>query len=111
MKLLIITTMALTLAACTSTDMALLSGNYDSAFRIFQGHGVISQNADGTKSFRFVIAEDAFDSIITSEASIEESRLRMLGQFLGKENQCNNGYKVTNRTTVQSNVIYEGDCL
>lgn len=94
------------LVGCSTTQTALWSGNYDAAFALMQGEGTMIQQPDGRQGFRYAISANAFEGL---PGDPEETRRKMLSQWLGNTQGCPKGYDVK-RTEAGGAVIYEGVC-
>lgn len=97
--------------ACTTTQGALLSGNFGGAFAMMDGTGTFIQQPDGTRGFRYVIQSNAYEGMV--EGNAENLRHEALGRWLGNNDACGNGYVIDKRThhtqTIDA-IIYEGHC-
>lgn len=99
------------LCGCTATQMALYSGNPDTAIDLMSGQGSLTQQPDGTIGFRYLIPKDAYKGFVASDH--ESLRIDALGRWLGSEQACSEGYKIDRRienTSPINVIIYEGHC-
>lgn len=102
--------LALALAACSPTDLALMTGDHDAMFDMMAGTGAVSRAPDGTDTFRWVVRTDAYDSVAPADDH-EAVREQMLAQWLGAQQACPDGYEITSQSEAMDILIYEGRCL
>ncbi|MGV0981227.1 MAG: hypothetical protein ACOYB0_02570 [Polynucleobacter sp.] len=100
------------LSACSISDSALYTGNFDTAIALKKGAGSVYRSADGKTSFRFVIREDASSQIEKdNEKEHENYRISMLQKWIGEKYICMSGYQINSVSKAQDGYIfYEGTC-
>jgi len=81
---------------------------------MMQGTGVVNVSPSGETTFRFVVNANAWDGLGLSPQQIEEARMTAIGNFLGEEKQCLDGYSITSKSLQEHDMfsayVYEGKC-
>lgn len=98
----------ISLSGCTYSEMALVSGGPMAQVNYLSGHGQFNQSPDGVTQFAFSVPiEPAFgmDSTV-------KSRNAILGNWLGSQKGCPDGYVIDRRTpeVVKGYELIEGHC-
>ena len=69
----------------------------------------MTQNPDGSRSFRYAIPTDAYDGLIAPE-QIEHQRTEMLARWVVSEHACPGAYAISRRYEQAGAIYFEGTC-
>ena len=100
------------LAACSSSEDALVAGRPNATMDNVRGQLALSQRPDGKKAFTFLVAADAHKTSAPA-ARLEKARMDVLAGQLGKARHCPRGYVVEKRTEIKEPfgmINYQGYC-
>ena len=89
---------------------AMLAVNPDLAMDAMLGQGSVSRAPNGETTFRFAIQANAYNSITDDPDQLRDQHDFLISKWVGEQGICEDGYTVSEPTTVQGVVIYEGAC-
>jgi hypothetical protein len=75
-----------------------------------KGSGSVNRGADGTTSFRYVVATSGYEDLLNTEQEMNDQMDFLVGNYLGEQNACSNGYRITSRYQQDGFHIVEGVC-
>jgi hypothetical protein len=114
MKTLLIAIAGLVVSACSSSTMAMMTGNFDTALELERGTGGIRTLPDGRQAFTYGIYKDAMAGAYKTQGELEHARRYNIGTWMAETKNCPKGYTVTKRREEASGpntlIVYEGVC-
>ncbi|WP_148264371.1 hypothetical protein [Roseobacter litoralis] len=99
----------LVLAACTPTEVALLSGNKTGALDIARGTGTVVRGQDGSSGFRYAFTTNGLNGLVDPSQQ-ENVRQDYIAQFVAQNNICQNGWDINDRADTGGMLLYQGTC-
>lgn len=90
--------------------VAVLAGCGDphTAVDLMKGQGSAFTAADGQRSFRYVVPENAYRGVVDDPADLRKQHEFLIGQWAAKD--CSGGYSIAKREVTGGMVIYSGPC-
>ncbi|SFF98289.1 hypothetical protein [Roseobacter denitrificans] len=99
----------LVLAACTPTEVALLSGNTTTALDIARGTGTVVRGQDGSSGFRYAFTTNGLNGLVDPSQQ-ENVRQDYIAQFVAQNGICQNGWDINDRADTGGMLLYQGTC-